>query len=199
MKKIITLILLTLTVNIFSQSGASTAKLQSAGNATAVALLNKIDTTTKVFIKSFTVAVASYSAANVAMLGSTSSSSWSLDLGSQYWQMIDAKVMDLGNNYAYSANILILNDTLTLTENVAPTYTQARARKIIGALTVGSQTNLNWTSGRINVMNNLATTNISQSLGVFRGVIYFYHFANGVHGLANQVINTRIAFRKLKN
>jgi len=37
MKKIITLILLTLTVNIFAQSGASTAKLQSAGNATAVA------------------------------------------------------------------------------------------------------------------------------------------------------------------
>lgn len=161
-------------------------------------LINKIDTTTKVFIKSFFPAV-TYSAASVAMIGATTVQSWSINLGSSYWQMTDFKVLDLGNNFAYNATVLIMNDTINLVENVAPTYTQARARKIVGAMVAGVQINLPWTAGRSLHMVSNTNAASSSNYGIFTGTIYFYHFAAGAQGLANQEIKTKVLFRKIQD
>lgn len=198
MKKFILGILLFASCEMFSQSGASTAKLQSAGNATAVAILNKIDTTTKIINKEIHISVATYSAANVAVLGNGTIYTFSIALGSQYWELTSMILVDKGPNYAASFAIYACNDTLTCVDNKAPTWNVARSKKIIGYYLNTSTNNYANSQGRIQVYSVGGGVYNNGHCGIYTGNVYFYIQTLGVIGLANQTENLRILFRKVK-
>lgn len=200
MKKILTIILLTISVNVFAQSGASTAKLQSAGNATAVALLNKIDTTTKVSTISLTTTL-TYTASGALIYGGNTPQSMSVSLGSQYWMLESVIILEsvqsggslAGMNYGF----YIMNDTINSTENKVPTITNTRTNKVLFTIFSSVSGNTYW--GRQSHCS-FVSTSFHENFGAYTGTIYIqpYQVNAGSYNENNKITKIRLVFKKIK-
>lgn len=199
MKKLLIITLLFISFNTYSQTQATAANQQIQIGKEQL-ILNKLnaisDTSTMVFIKTIPLSV-TYTAGR-AVIGNSTVKSWSLDLGSQYWQLQDVKVFDMGGNYGLGTLLLILNDTLAAVDNVSLTPTATRNSKLMGMVSLNAAvgTATSGVSGRVNAYGNL-TSGLS-GFGVYTGVVYFLHIANTTNGSSGNTFTTRMLFRRVR-
>lgn len=178
----------------------ATATLQTIGNRTTTAILNKIDTTTKVFIKQYTLTSLTYTGVCAPVIGALNiNTDFSISLGSQYWSIESLVLVDKGASYGASVGFFIIKDSCSGTNNVPLTWTLARISRIHSYHAQTQPINMSGSVGRITQYYTGATSGNTISDVVTGNIVVFPVWLASTWACSTQVLEIRIRFRKIKN
>ncbi len=191
-------------IEIYTDSIANRSTYNSKSQANYLSIIsnslnnlyNKIDTTTK--IVKFTINMnATYSLTGVASIGTVAVKSLSINLGSNYWQLESLTTIDLGGNYGWNGQIMLLNDTISATNNVTITPTTARFNKVLGVYASNNELTINNSFGKVKYMTNPIN---AMNFDSYTGTVYFLPTVSTVPWSgSNQIFKIKAVFRKLNN
>jgi len=201
MKKLILIFLTALAINCVAQSGASTAKLQSALNSTAVVIKSDLDSLqpyTIIKTHTITYSAITWSVAN-GVLGTGAQGtplSTSFTLPSGKYELIDIEVLFEGLYYT-TTSMYFFSCQPTASVNVAYAGVLADARCFIQSFVLNITRYGFGASNMPSVFTTASTQLLSAYRPLYSGTIYPMIIVNAVGAQASNQVVIRGVFRRV--